>query len=211
MPQYLKPVILNLFIVCAVMLAPYLSEGIKHQYSMNIDREYSPIKDIPGWKYTNKMHDEIVSPKITTPDYKEEGQYSSGNKNIEVYVYAYTNAADNKEIIKHENVIYQSQFWTKAKQSNYELVTDDGKSYILNEFLVYRNNSKRIIRYFYLINGQYVVRASKVKFNELLVKLKGVDIDSSLFVFSADVSGDYLQASEALNDVIAKVLVQRNI
>jgi len=205
------PVMLNLFIVLAVMLAPYLSERVKQQYSVNIDRQYSSFKDIPGWKYTSKIHDEIVSPKISTPDYKEEGRYSSGNKKVDAYIYAYTNAIDNKEIIKHENVIYKSQFWTKAKQSNYKLMTDSGKRYILNEFLVYRNNSKRIIRYFYLINGEFAVRASMVKLNELLVKMKGEAMDSSLFVFSVDVAGNYLQASDALNDVIAKVILQRNI
>jgi len=205
-----KIILVNLLVISTFFITAYIANSINIKYSVARDFEYSLPTNINSWKYDDKVHTVSLTPSIISADYTKEGVYTSNAGNVDIYTYVYTNASGGKEIIHFNNVMFRTKYWTMAKKSKTRIKFNNS-NYLLNEYLVSKGNSSRIIRYFYLINGKYIVSAYKVKLYETLVKLRGLDMDSRLFVFSIDESGDYVRSSNVLNSVIAKVMADLKV
>ena len=197
-PVSVKVVVTNLVAIIMLLVTPFIASSISEKYSKPQPKNYKLLTDIKEWKYTKFKHLQSDAPVIHFADHAEEGVYQLGKSKIDTYVYVYSSAVDGKEIIHHNNLLFDKKYWTMIKKKT---VTHEynNKSFVINEYLLSRGNNTRIVRYFYLVNGRYTTTGYMVKLYELFAKLLGQNMDSRLIVLSTNNNNDYTDSGKILN------------
>ncbi len=151
------------------------------------------------------------SPQYVGHDATLVGQYSGPAGVVDVYLIWYRRQAQGAELISGQNAMFDSAYWTQIQVQPGRTKVGDGRLLDYTEMeLRSLDGGKRLVRYWYVIDGTPTHRPWRVKLHELLNSLVGRATPASLVAISSRFGDDRGLAAEALDafvtDVYAPVL-----
>lgn len=154
-----------------------------------------PVDARLGWAPRFNGYDEINS-----------GTYRRGSDAIDAFIISYARQKQGAELINSQNRLYDADRWTQLRHGSGEFKAPGGGAInYLQDELQGSIGNKRLVRYWYIVDGNPRYRPAAIKLRELMNALLGRPTPASLVAISATYRDEPARAQEALDAFIRDV------
>ena len=152
------------------------------------------------------------SPQFRGHDTTQSGTYRLGTRAVDVFMLSYSRQAQGAELISELNRIFDPGYWTRLHESVAESeIAGGGSIRYLEMELLSGQGVKRLIRYWYVVDGQPEYRPIEIKLRELRNSAMGRPTPATLVAISARYIDDRQQAAEALDAFMQQIYMDVNL
>lgn len=153
------------------------------------------VSDSVGWKPSYQGASQTFHQK----------QELEGSEAIDIFVAYYKYQNDDIEMIRHGNDVIPADYWGLVKNKNVN-ITMNGLPVSINEELILSNRERRLVWYWYWIDGQVITSRYQAKLFDAKAKLLGGRLDSAVIALSIIVDENNLdQKREQLSRMAASL------
>ncbi|VAW00121.1 hypothetical protein MNBD_ALPHA01-671 [hydrothermal vent metagenome] len=173
--------------VILVGFAPFYVSVIEQRYQtyennrLTLDGEHwgSDISQEAGWKPQYDGASQV---------FRLRKQQAAADP-VDIYVAYYKYQSQNKEMIRHGNGVDQQDVWSRVDNRAINPVIA-GERRRVNEMLLQSGRQKRLVWYWYWVDGRVVASNYKAKLFDAKAKLSGGRLDSAVIAVSVLVDSD---------------------
>ncbi len=108
---------------------------------------------------------------------------------VDIYIAYYKYQSQNKEMIRHGNGVDQQDVWSRVENRVISPVIA-GERRRINEMLLQSGRQKRLVWYWYWVDGKILASNYKAKLFDAKAKLSGGRLDSAIVAISVLVDSD---------------------
>lgn len=139
------------------------------------------------------------------------GRYVDGPRAVDVYAITYGRQTAGSELISATNTMFDPKAWILARENpaSTELPLGEAWDYVETELLA--DTRKRLIRYWYTVNGKPSNSQVQVKLAELKNAVMGQSSSSSVVAVSTEFLSDVEAAGATLDDFFTTVFADSYI
>ncbi|MBT8441793.1 MAG: EpsI family protein, partial [Gammaproteobacteria bacterium] len=153
-----------------------------------------PVDASPGW-----------APQFSGYDKAYSGNYTRGLDAVDVFVISYARQKQGAELINSENRLFDADHWTQLSHGSGVFESAGGSINYLQDELQGSSGDKRLVRYWYVVDGDPRYRPAAIKLQEFMNSLLGRPTPESLVAISATFRDEPARAPEALDAFIRDV------
>jgi len=152
-----------------------------------------------GWSGPGKVRDDW-SPQFVGHDTTHSGAYRRGNSVVDAFMLSYARQEQGAEIINTRNRIFNPKRWARLRESvgEMEFVAGGSSPYLEMELRSQRGD-KRLIRYWYVVDGRPRYRPLEIKLRELKNSVMGRPTPATFVAISSRFAGDRQEAARTLD------------
>jgi len=195
--------LVSIFVITAVLtvMGPIYTSIIEQRYK---DYENYTInlkgnirgRDVAG--VTNwKPHYEGASQVF----HYQQGQEAS--ESVDIFMAYYKYQDKDSEMIRYGNGVVQADIWERVKSREINTVIN-GLTIPVNEIIQQSSRNRRLVWYWYWVDGGFTNNDYKAKFFNAKAKLMGGRLDSAIIALSVPIDGDDIdQKRELLSNFAA--------
>lgn len=134
------------------------------------------------------------------------GRYSGSSADVDLYAITYRQQTQESELINSQNSIFDPEVWIQIRQNTARTDLPSGEAWQYIETELLQRDKKRLIRHWYLVNGQPASGQVQIKLMELANTVRGRPSSSSVIAISTEFFGDVDAASATLDDFYRTIL-----
>jgi len=153
-----------------------------------------------GWNGPGEVRGDWA-PQFIGPDTTQSGTYRWRASPVDVFMLSYSRQAQGVELINSQNRIFDPMYWAQLRES----VADGGALRYIEAELRAGQGGKRLVRYWYVVDGRPMYRPVEIKLRELRNSAMGRPTPGTFIAISARFIEDRQAAAEALDAFMRQV------
>jgi exosortase A len=164
------------------------------------------LPDATGdWSGPRSVRDDW-SPRFVGYDAADTGTYIKSSAAVDAYMIAYSTQRQGAELINPRNRLFDARRWTRLRKEagNTELANGGSIPYVELEIRGI-DASKRLIRYWYIVDDELLHRPTDIKLRELKNSLVGRATPGTWIAVSTSFADDRLAAGETLDRFVRDI------
>ena len=185
----LRQWIVACLVLPAILWAPvYASSIVETEVETEVADRPSMSAPLAGWREVQNVQFDW-QPYFSNATYVEQQRFRSGFQDVDVYVAYYHQQSGETELIRHGNKVITPP-WKRMSASGSLTKESLQGPVLLPVHRMEKNGRKRLVAYFYWVDGQLVISTLKVKALTAKIRLLGGKKSAGVVAFSARYFGD---------------------
>ncbi|MGI9344140.1 MAG: exosortase A [Gammaproteobacteria bacterium] len=157
------------------------------------------------WSGPRSVRDDWA-PRFVGYDAADSGTYLHGTDVVDVYMISYSAQRQGAELINPRNRLFDAKRWTLLHKTAGDTALTDGGSIPYIELEIRDvDASKRLIRYWYIVDEQVQYRPTTIKLRELKNSIFGRATPGTWIAVSTKFAEDRVTAGERLDNFVREI------
>jgi len=203
----LNSLVITIVIVSLVFAIPIVAAPLVER---NRHAQFTPPLELPaaaaGWLGPNSIESDWA-PTFYGDTATEFGGYRNSGSTVTMYTISYLSQGDDSELINERNRPFDDTHWTliRARKGITHIPGMQPIEYDESEIQA-GTRSRRLVRHWYVIDGQPRLNGAAIKLVELKNALLGNPTQAGVIVISTPIRNDASSAQRALDSFMADML-----
>lgn len=205
-PGPAKHLLFAAVIVAIVAITPFYAANLKLHSAVTVTPTLTLPAATDGWSGPETV-ELNWAPQFIGQTSILHGRYQHRAAAVDMYVISYLSQTEGAELINTRNQMFDRKHWLLIRDATGTARTADGKSLDYREIEIYSTTgSRRLVRYWYVVDGRPQLSQFAVKLRELGNTLIGRPTSGSLVAVSSHAAGGTASARRTLDDFMAATL-----